>query len=387
MKRTVIAFVTALLLAAAVVPAINLARLDTAPPPEGTRWWHRSVLYNLDFALPRLGLLLYRRGISLDPEETVVGKDGWLFLGDKYQKTLSVHRRAPQPADAAQSRRIDAAQREWDAFYRAQGVQSYQVVVGADKGGIYPEYLPDWARPAPRTPTDYLIETVPESIYVDTRPALRAARSRYLLPLYYRTDTHWNDLGGWVAFQAFAQVAARRVPGLRWPKPDEVRPKEVVPWPGGDLANFLRIGALVHDENVSMRVLRDEGLEIERIDYRTGKLIARTPNVPLPAPRKLILVRSPNALNDKRVLWLRDSFGNAMSPYMAATFKDVVQVHFGEMSPIALARLVGRYRPDFVFVTVVERDARQGWFEQRPPLGLVLPAPTQPAASADAVRE
>ena len=70
-----------------------------------------------------------------------------------------------------------------------------------------------------------------------------------------------------------------------------------------------------------------------------------------------------------RVLWLRDSFGAALEPWMAATFSDTLQMHWREalQSPDVLAALVEQWKPDYVFVTVVERDARVVAFTRGPP--------------------
>jgi len=79
-----------------------------------------------------------------------------------------------------------------------------------------------------------------------------------------------------------------------------------------------------------------------------------------------LLVRSKHALNHRKVLWLRDSFGTALSPFMAATFTETLQIHYAALEPETLAGLVETYRPDYVFLTVVERDARGEWFRKPP---------------------
>ncbi|HEU4853968.1 MAG TPA: hypothetical protein VFS89_01615 [Nitrosospira sp.] len=85
---------------------------------------------------------------------------------------------------------------------------------------------------------------------------------------------------------------------------------------------------------------------------------------------RVLLVKSKNALNQKRVLWLRDSFGTAIAPFMAATFSETLQLHYAAAHPELLARLVDTYKPDYVFITVVERGARRKRFGSFPPLAL-----------------
>jgi hypothetical protein len=59
-----------------------------------------------------------------------------------------------------------------------------------------------------------------------------------------------------------------------------------------------------------------------------------------------------------------------MSTMMAATFSEVVQIHWIEaLKPGGrFAELVDKFKPDFVFITVVERDARNPVFTLFPPL-------------------
>ncbi|ELW7977665.1 hypothetical protein AAB077_003907, partial [Escherichia coli] len=69
--------------------AINGAKIIDFSKTDVTDWFNVDGLYNLDSAIPPLSGVLYKVGISLYPEETIVGKNGWLFLGDKYSNTLS----------------------------------------------------------------------------------------------------------------------------------------------------------------------------------------------------------------------------------------------------------------------------------------------------------
>jgi hypothetical protein len=52
---------------------------------------------------------------------------------------------------------------------------------------------------------------------------------------------------------------------------------------------------------------------------------------------------------------------------MAATFSETLQLHYDRVDPLRFAQLVDTYKPEYVFVTVVERGARGKWFENFPP--------------------
>jgi hypothetical protein len=67
-------------------------------------------------------------------------------------------------------------------------------------------------------------------------------------------------------------------------------------------------------------------------------------------------MKTPGALNDKKVLWLHDSFGNAMRPFMRATFSEILHIHPDLMPPDKLSAIVESYKPNYVIVTAVERS-------------------------------
>ncbi len=363
MKRSVLTFVGVALLALALVPAINLFTFDRQGK-NGQPWWSASVLYNLDFALPFLSRFSYPHGISMNPDQVFIGKDDWLYLGGQYQDTLSSGRRGPTVLDAQIAGVIGRATDSWSQWLRLKGVNTFRVMLGPDKNTIYPEYLPDWAQPAALSQTDALLASVSPGLYIDTRAALKAAKSRFAQSLYYKTDTHWNSLGAWIAFRAFEADIARTEVGLHQLTENQVRISSVNDRSGGDLAKFLSLKETLHDSEVVMDIMgnHDHPIEIEQYDFETGRLRQAGGNPQIHTARRPLLVKSRHALNEKKVLWLRDSFGTAMAPFMAATFSETLQLHYDEASPELFAHLVEIYKPDYVFITVVERAARRKRF-------------------------
>lgn len=362
MKKMVVVFIWGVLLALTVVPAINFY-LGNLPKKAGDKWWSTSVLYNLDFALPCLGRFFYPLGISIKPNQVIIGKDGWLYLGDQYDKTLSVARRGTTLADIESARKIGLATQAWEQWSKLKGTSLYRVMLAPNKSTIYPEFLPDWAQPAADSVTDTLLANVSRDIYVDTRTALIAAKPQFLESLYYKTDTHWNELGAWVAFRAFAIEIARTDASLRWLSDQQIRVLSIKKRHRGDLARFLWMAETLRDSDVRIKIAIDTPIVTEAYNLETEHHTESDVN-----PAKLLLVKSKHALNQKRVLWIHDSFGDAILPYMAATFTETLHTHYAFITdPARLAQLIGTYQPDFVFITVVERYAGGRWFEMFPP--------------------
>lgn len=348
----------------AVVPVINF-KLGTKQ--EGYKWWSRTVLFSFDFTLPCLSRFFYPHGISINPNQVIIGKNDWLYLGDQYEKTLTVTRRGTTVEDTEIARKIGFATKAWEQWLKLQGISQYRVMLGPDKGTIYPEFLPDWMQPGADSATNTLMANVSQGLYIDTRPALSAASSQFSEPLYYKTDTHWNALGAWVAFRAFSIELARSEAGLRRLSEQQVRVSKVNDRQGGDLAYFLRLKEELRDSEVVIEIIGQRPIETEQYDFETGHLMLSGGNPKIDAPLRPLLVKSKYALNQKRVLWLRDSFGTALAPFMAATFTETLQLHFDKATTASFAQLVDTYKPDYVFITVVERCARGKWFENLPP--------------------
>jgi len=366
MKKKVLIFVCLALLALMVVPVINI-KLGNVQKKLGEEWWSRSVLYNFDFALPYLSRFFYPLGISIYSNQVIIGKDDWLYLGDKYENPITVSRRGVNFKDVKAAKKIGLATKSWKQWLMFKDVSLYRVVICPDKSTIYPEFLPKWAKPTTESVTDMLLTNVSPGLFIDTRSALIAAKSQFSEPLYYKTDTHWNNLGAWVAFHAFTMELAHTEVGLRWLSEQQISVSKFNERSGGDLAKFLWMREILSDSEVTIEITSEHPIETAQYDFETGHLTFSGGNPIVVAPKHPLLVKSKNALNQKRVLWLRDSFGAAMAPFMAATFAETLQLHYNAVAPALFARLVEIYKPDYVFITVVERQARLNWFENLPP--------------------
>jgi alginate O-acetyltransferase complex protein AlgJ len=364
-NRRVFIFIAAVLSSLLVVPAINV--LD-APSRAAIQWKKKTFLYNVDFLSRWTAKLLYPLGISTDPKQVIVGYDAWLFLGEKYSQTLTVDRNPPTEADYAMGQQIGAAAQAWDTYLATQGVKVFRVMVGPNKGTIYPEHLPDWAKTARPNATDALFAGTGTVRYIDLRKPMLTAKINQASLLYYKADTHWSSLGAEIAFHAFAQQTGQAAPELRWPRETTYDPSHMISKGNGDLAKFLHINADIADPEPTIHS-SNPPVETTQFDFATKQIMHRGGNPRVEAPTKPLLVRSDGALNHKKVLWLRDSYGSALSPLMATTFTEVLQLHWSEglKSPGRFMQLVDAFKPDYVFFTVVERDARAGVFTAFPP--------------------
>jgi alginate O-acetyltransferase complex protein AlgJ len=174
--------------------------------------------------------------------DVLVGKDGWLFythaqMIDHYTGFLQF-----TPEQLRDWKELLEKRRDWLA---RRGI-AYLFVVTPDKHTIYPEELPDWVKKVrPQTKLDQFVaymrtnSTVP---VLDQRDVLIQARQ--ICPTYYKTDVHWNDFGGFVAYQELMQTLASQRPGLEPLPLAAFTLTNVIPAPGdlakgGDMAKNL----------------------------------------------------------------------------------------------------------------------------------------------------
>lgn len=135
---------------------------------------------------------------------------------------------------------------------------------------------------------------------------------------------------------------------------------------GGDLSRYLHLQDELRDTSIAIEFDADLKVNLEIFNFETGVLLDRGRKYKAQAPEEPTLFRSDNALNSKKVLWIRDSFVNALDPLMAMTFRESLQMDYRRVTPELFARLVARYRPDIVVLTVVERNLNWGTFRKLP---------------------
>lgn len=343
----------ALLLLAVVNVATSKAVRD------GTRsWWDPGVAFNADKFATLASWVLFPAGISIDPDNAVVGRSGWAFLGDAYRSSISAVREPATRAQRREAATIGDGVIAWRDWLAARGAPRFWVLVAPDKDDVYPDYLPGWVRPAAGNAQDVVRAAMDPQVLIDGGAVLRAERSKQTQLLFKVTDTHWSNLGAWLATKSFFERAASSDASLRLPRDVVVGPSE--PSPGGDLARFLYLGDILADEAQQVSLAGIQAPETQRTEYDAPGA------VPVAGQQPPFLFRTAGALNERRVLWLRDSFGAAMAPYMHAAFSDVLEFH-SINQPKAIAALVEQFEPELVLVTVVDRGAGLPIFLAGPP--------------------
>jgi hypothetical protein len=260
-------------------------------------------------------LLTYKIFSTSASAKVVIGKAGWLFLGNhnKYFDEVDYYRNV-KPFTFGELRRWQAqleARRNW---LRRRGIQ-YIFTVAPNKSTIYPEYMPDAIRKIhSASRLDQLIAHMEKHSTVrvlDLRPALREAKK--VRPAYYRTDTHWNDWGAYVAYREIIACLQPHFAAARPRSPDAyaLTPSE---FRNGDLALMISLPGIFRETQwritakfpLRARVLARAGGDD---DPRPGQTVHVCPEAPLPP-----------------ALMVHDSFAHPMKQFLSEEFVRTVYI-------------------------------------------------------------
>jgi hypothetical protein len=178
----------------------------------------------------------------------VVGQGDWLYFTG--EGNMDYYQRSSPYSSRRLDLMVDILTRLQKAMDR-QGIV-FWVVVSPAKESIYPDYLPAYIQPlAEQSRLDQLsqrLQREPGLHFLDLRGVLTEARQNE--QVFYRTDTHWNDLGAFLAYQEIMRVLARDLPELQ-AHPLSDFSKSPSTWQG-DLARTFMLGLIAPETTVSI---------------------------------------------------------------------------------------------------------------------------------------
>jgi alginate O-acetyltransferase complex protein AlgJ len=187
-------------------------------------------------------LLTYKIFRTSATAKVIIGRQGWLFLGNinPFFDEIDYYRNL-KPFTIRELRYWQILLEERRDWLKRRGID-YIFTIAPNKSTIYPEFMPAAIKKIhAQSRLDQLIahlEKYSRLRILDLRPALREAKK--IRPTYYRTDTHWNDWGGYVAYgeiinnvrSRFNFISPRPLPDYRL-EPSDFR--------SGDLALMLSL--------------------------------------------------------------------------------------------------------------------------------------------------
>lgn len=268
------------------------------------------------------------------------GKQDWLFLGNAYNNTVAKLKLAIVPSDNETEATKEIFSKVADVS--AKSNTKVVLIVGPNKSTIYSEYLPDELHPSTNKYSNYFIDklkSVPNlTVYNPANDFLNL--KKYEGILYWRTDTHWNNKGAFLAYSGFANVLGLPIPQVEF-KQGAIHSGDLIAI--SKLKNF----PLNADDNWDV-IWKNKPTWTE----------SEIPDEQKTAFGSAKVILNSNPLSNKYVWVVGDSFTGAMMQYFNATFKEIRYVgHWGDKLkdlPDTLAK-VDR-KPDMIIIVRVERS-------------------------------
>jgi hypothetical protein len=268
--------------------------------------------------------------------EVMLGKDGWLFHKGEGEVEMFTGAE-PFTAEGLEDwRRFLEAMRDWA---KRRGA-TFVVTFVPEKQTIYSELMPDGlTRSRVASRQDQLIEYLKRRSdvrVVDLRPALMEAKA--VNQIYYRTDTHWNELGVFAAYQTLLAELSKESDALRPMRESDFEvARESY---SGDLAGLLGLYDVLKESRPRLRLRRGARASIEGECRDVGRCASKIEGATLP-----------------RVVMYRDSASSYLIPLLAEHFGRGVYVWDRDWK--FSNELLEAEHPDVLILEMVERRLMQ----------------------------
>lgn len=213
------------------------------------------------------------------------------------------------------------------------------VVIVPNKETIYPEIVPDeivkFPGPSRLERLSAYLEQNGPAVLLDLRPILLQARSER--DIYYKTDTHWNDYGVYLAYQAILQELNKKYPQLR---PYPLESFDLVQ-DGPELldlaGNIGSVSLLEQPLVLSAKFVNPSNVrQFESGGRRLSMSWVDDDSLP-------------------RLVMYQDSFGLRLGGLLAMHFSEAVYVPHYSGRPIWTTSWIDQQRPDVVIIEFAER--------------------------------
>ncbi len=273
------------------------------------------------------------------PFAVVDAKNGWKFLGNKFSNALSESKGLVvfSPQELEQLKTNIVSRKKW---LDQQNIKFY-ISVAPNKHSIYGDMIP--IKKMDRKTKLQQLDSLCKSIDVTLINLGSRFPKNDSLRLYHKTDSHWNHLGGFYAYQSMLETISNDFKDKTFNlyTLDDID-IEIFNAPIGDLNRALFLEQNEEFINVKLKkpfsFTKLENSLIPPFDYRFGA--------------KNYEERYSTNLNDLKILVLRDSFFGAYFEFIADNFGESLFVWRHNFNK----ELISSEKPDIVCYEIVERN-------------------------------
>jgi len=177
-------------------------------------------------------------------KEVLIGKNDWLYYSDSSDYATLRHIWLFSDEEAQAWARAFEARRIW---LDRHGIK-FLLVIAPSKFSIYPEFVPDQYtkvnQTSRREQLEHALKTETSVPVLDLHDTMIEARKKG--QVYYKTDTHWNVLGGAITASKIAAALKPWVPSIPTINVDAYRTEPHL-FLNGDLADLLGLHGVVYE--------------------------------------------------------------------------------------------------------------------------------------------
>ena len=277
---------------------------------------------------------------TLDNSEVILGKDHWLF----YSTTQD-----GAPLEDYQGL-TTLTQEEWDGI--VEGVQRVQhnlelwgakfvLVLPPNKEQVYWECMPMWYHREPVSLVDRLSQALQEEGLNVVNPKVALMEAAQTQQVYYKYDTHWNQLGAYIGTRLALESLGIEVDPLETQKVDSQPLTPIRHYCAGeDLAQIVSMDWPYQDD-LEYTV---EGTQ--QPDWNAFSITQEN-------DATYTTFENPDAPNQASVLLVGDSFRASMVPLLTREFSTVYVIKLANCTMNTIWNL----EPDYLIWECVERRA------------------------------
>lgn len=303
----------------------------------------------------------------LTNEDVILGTDGWLYYAETLPDYLGVPRMSERECYAV-ARTLYLIQQ-----YTIQQGAQFVFTIAPNKNSLYPEHMPTRYPPSdlPHNAERLAARLIELGVsYVDLFAALRSVDET----LYYATDSHWNNRGAALAGDVlYGALDATR--DLTW---DSIRtsPEQTTDRLSSDRFFSTSYTMQGNHKGDLYQMAYPAGTQSEA-DAIFDRAFTFQYEGNFHSPEDVRILTT-NAGKPGSLVMFRDSFGNALHPFLAERFGKAL---FSRATPYDLTT-VAREQADTVVIELVERNVST--LCTRPP---IFPAPVCASVFLDTGKE
>ncbi|WGD35975.1 DHHW family protein [Olleya sp. YS] len=259
------------------------------------------------------------------PDKVVVGNQGWYFLGNAHKKVLNNTFNTTH--DKIQIVQVVKNLKKLSEYLREKNILFY-VAVAPNKHSIYKENLP-YKLNQNATFYEELIEALKDNNinYINLHKVLLEKKKEE--KIYYKTDTHWNNLGAFYAYQDVINTIGKELSVKPLSLNDYIINTSLKP------VNHLSKMINVYTKEQVVNLTLKKSVSIDTLSIRFDDLIFS------------------NQQQQFKLLMSRDSFSDAWIGFFNESFNQTRYIK--NYNPIT-TQLIEQYKPDVVIYEIVERN-------------------------------